>query len=55
VVLNGNGTEKTLALGRFKDNLGKFRSGVSVPANTDIDLKSDIKLAPMSALILELR
>lgn len=54
VILNNNNTEKNLDTNRFKESINGFSNGHNIISGKKANL-SNIKLAPKSATILELR
>jgi len=55
VVLNANGTEKSLRTDNFRSQLKTFRTARDVVTEKTIDSISTLKLQPWQAIILELQ
>lgn len=55
IVLNANGSEKTLETKRFAKNIGAFKKAKDILSKQDYTDIQSIKIEPFSALVLELQ
>ncbi|MDX1592357.1 MAG: glycoside hydrolase family 13 protein [Balneolaceae bacterium] len=54
VVLNAQDAPQTLNLGRFDENIGGYTSGTDIISQLTFDLESELEVAPMQAMVIEL-